>query len=167
MLKVAAAVFELKYDKFSRFLYSGVEEEPAGVTVTVLSLLSRTGCDPWMEAKKLSKLSNTAAVSRLARSIFSTCASCRNLPEAEQLAARLIERLPAMPETQATNLGVHYTRERFMTILAIVFAFVWLLLVCADRHPVQNVSHSMGPVPAQTSSSEADALTLRPAVPTR
>lgn len=136
MLKVIATELELKYDKFAKFLYSEVEEEPSGMIVTVLSLMSQLSCDPWVEAETLSQLSKIAAVSRLAHMIFSTCASRRTLPEAERLAARLIDRLPKTFEAPITNSDVNSGHERFMTLLAIVFAIAWLLLFFSDRRPI-------------------------------
>ena len=56
-MKVIATESELKYDKFAKFLYSEVEEEPSGMIVTVLSLMSQLSCDPWVEAETLSQLS--------------------------------------------------------------------------------------------------------------
>lgn len=76
------------------FLYADIDQEPNGMPLTVLSLLARSGVDPWDEARRLSTLSDATAISCMADRIGSSSARFRNRPDLRSLAASLVTRLP-------------------------------------------------------------------------
>jgi hypothetical protein len=52
--------------EFEPFLYSIVCEEPNGMPLTVVSVIARSGADPWKEAARIAKLPRDAAYDALA-----------------------------------------------------------------------------------------------------
>jgi hypothetical protein len=77
-----------------RFLFAAVGAEQDGVPLSMVSMLTRLGLDPWEEAGRLSSLSKREAGEQLARLIAELPDARRPLPEARELAEGLIEQLP-------------------------------------------------------------------------
>ena len=50
-----------------KFLFATVENETDGIPLSVISVLTRLGLDPWKEADRLSSVSTREAVEQLAR----------------------------------------------------------------------------------------------------
>ena len=89
-----------------RFLFATVEEEIDGIPLSVISALTRLGLDPWQEAGRLSSLSNPEAVEQLARLIVELPGLFRPLPEAREIADRLIQLLPRHDTDRGSALQV-------------------------------------------------------------
>jgi hypothetical protein len=85
--------------EFDPFLFATVGEEVDGVTLSVLSALTRLGLDPRDEAARLSRLTKEAAADQLARMIARLSDERWTLSEARRIAAPLIERLPTSTTT--------------------------------------------------------------------
>ena len=64
------------------------------MSLSVLSLLGRSGVDPWREAGRLAGLPKEAAGEWLAQAIAGAPSSAWPLPDAKVIAARLIALLP-------------------------------------------------------------------------
>ena len=81
--------------EFNAFLFASVGEDKSGVDLTVLSALARLGLDPWNEASRLADLPRAAAIQALSKTI--ALLPLGNWKEADppDIAARLVERLPA------------------------------------------------------------------------
>jgi hypothetical protein len=61
-----AARFSLLHSDLNNFLFAPVGEEQNGVTLSVLSGLTRLGLDPWEEAARLTPLPKVRAAEALA-----------------------------------------------------------------------------------------------------
>lgn len=91
--------YALGHSQYNAFLFASIGEEGNGVSLTVLTALTRLGLDPWQEAALLSDLPREAA----ARALADTLAT---LPEGDwpdgdwkasdlgEIAARLVGWLP-------------------------------------------------------------------------
>jgi hypothetical protein len=77
-----------------KFLFAAVGAEQNGVPLSMVSMLTRLGLDPWEEAGRLSSLSKREASEQLARLIAEVPDVRRSLPEARDLANGLVEQLP-------------------------------------------------------------------------
>lgn len=80
---------------FDAFLYSLVGEDEAGIELSVLSALARLGLDPWNEAARLANLPRAAAAQALAKSIAMLPVGNWREADSHEIAARLVNRLPA------------------------------------------------------------------------
>src|ERR1051325_6943666 len=87
------------------FLFSAVGDERNGIPLSIISMLTRLGLDPWNEAGRLSTLNQPEAVEQLARLIAEVPSAARTLGEARQIASGLVERLPKFDgaETQKSK----------------------------------------------------------------
>jgi hypothetical protein len=61
-----AARFSLLHSDLNDFLFASVGEEQNGVTLSVVSALTRLGLDPWAEAARLTPLPKARAAEALA-----------------------------------------------------------------------------------------------------
>ena len=87
--------FALKNSGLGAFLFAEVGTELNGSPLTILSILARSGQDPWAEAAKWAKLPKATIVDRLAESIARMPLMPQALAEARATAARLVLLLPA------------------------------------------------------------------------
>jgi hypothetical protein len=88
-------VYALQRSELNGFLFADVGVEPNGMTLSVLSALSRLGMDPWVEASRLARLPRNTAIDGLARTISTMPGSLWPLPDATPIAARLVALLPS------------------------------------------------------------------------
>jgi hypothetical protein len=87
--------FTLKNSDFNAFLFSDVGTELNGSTLTILSILARSGKDPWAEAARWGKLPVANAIDCLAQSIVRMPLSPQSIAGARVTAAQLVLLLPA------------------------------------------------------------------------
>ena len=80
--------------EFNAFLFASVGEDKSGVELTVLSVLTRLGFDPWQEAARLSELPRETAARTLAAAFALLPEGNWKMPQMASLAARLVECLP-------------------------------------------------------------------------
>lgn len=86
--------YALGHSRFNDFLFALVGEEKSGQELTVLSVLSRLGLNPWEEAARLSNLSKDAAAQALA-AIFARMPEDEwQQPGLKSIAGRLVDYLP-------------------------------------------------------------------------
>ena len=107
------------------FLFAAVGEERNGVPLSVISALTRLGLDPWEEAGRLSSLGKRDAVDRLLHLIGQLPGARWPSAEARDIAAGLIERLPAgggaaRSAAAPQPVGAWLTRERVFWLLLLV-----------------------------------------------
>lgn len=86
--------YALPHSELNGFLFADVGEEASGMKLSVLSTLARLGMDPWQEAARLARLPRKAAVDALARLIANLPNGLWSLPDATQIADRLVTLLP-------------------------------------------------------------------------
>ena len=77
-----------------KFLFAAVGAEQNGIPLTMVSVLTRLGLDPWEEAGRLSSLSKREAIEQLARLIAELPGARRPLMDAREIAGGLVEQLP-------------------------------------------------------------------------
>jgi hypothetical protein len=97
-------IFALRNSDLNPFLFSQVGTELNGSELTVLSILARRGQDPWLEARRLSKLPKLAAAVWLADKIKRMPLTTQDLAEAGTTAASLILLLPAQRGTAGETI---------------------------------------------------------------
>lgn len=90
-----SARFSLLHSDLNDFLFASVGEEQNGVTLSVVSALTRLGLDPWEEATRLTPLPKARAAEALATLIARL--PIRRTLSSDDLAIsqRLVELLPA------------------------------------------------------------------------
>jgi hypothetical protein len=86
--------FALRRSGLDEFLFASVGIEPSGMALSVLSVFARLGNDPWMEAGKLVGVPTGEAIISLAQTITAMPRSMWTLPDATEIATRLIALLP-------------------------------------------------------------------------
>ena len=90
-------VTTLQRSDLNEFLFADVGTEASGMVLSVVSLFARQGNDPWREADRLAKLPKAMAADSLTRAIAALPQGRWTLPDAAEIAARLIALLPARP----------------------------------------------------------------------
>jgi hypothetical protein len=86
--------FDLQRSNLNEFVFSEVGIEANGMSLTLLSTLSRLGLDPWDEAERLADMPSGPAAERVAQCIASLPGSLWPPREAAIIAARLVQKLP-------------------------------------------------------------------------
>jgi len=98
--------FSLLNSEFNDFLFAPIGEEGNDTLLTVLSALARLGIDPWQESARLAQLSTELATQRLT-SIIAELPNGRWAPaDADAIAARLVNLLPAKRPSVVPSPGV-------------------------------------------------------------
>ena len=100
--------YSLGHSEYNAFLFAAVGEEKVGLPLTVLTALTRLGFDPWREAARLSDLPRETAARAFAVTIAILPEGDWKASEAEAIAARLVNWLPArsalaIPSVEATR----------------------------------------------------------------
>jgi hypothetical protein len=89
-----AARFSLLHSDLNDFLFASVGEEQNGVTLSVVSALTRLGLDPWEEAARLTPLPKARAAEALAP-LIARLPICRTRSSDDlAISQRLVELLP-------------------------------------------------------------------------
>lgn len=100
---MANAPIQLGQDpQYDRFLSTPVGEDRHGINVTVLSMLSRLGVDPWGEASSLAKLPDSAARKRLESLIARFHDVAIPVPDRREIVAGLLASLPRQGKAART-----------------------------------------------------------------
>ncbi len=129
-------IFALERSDLNGFLFSVIGSERNGSDISVVSLLARTGADPWREAGRLAALPKLAAKEWLAQVIANGPSSTWALPEARVIAARLIALLPARAPREATTKPLAALRllEARKALTLFVLAAAGMAIVFALMH---------------------------------
>jgi hypothetical protein len=89
------ARFSLLHSDLNDFLFASVGEEQNGVTLSVVSALTRLGVDPWEEAARLTPLPKASAAVALATLIARLPIHRTQSSDDLAISRRLVELLPA------------------------------------------------------------------------
>ena len=89
------ARFSLLHSDLNDFLFASVGEEQNGVTLSVVSGLTRLGLDPWEEAARLTPLPKARAAEALAKVIARLPIHRTQSSDDLAISRRLVELLPA------------------------------------------------------------------------
>jgi hypothetical protein len=129
----APDVTALQRSDLNRFLFADIGIEANGMTLSVMSVFARRGADPWTEAGRLAALPKADATDSLANMIAGMPKSLWPLPDAVDIAVRLIGLLPARPTMgikQAAGLS-QMARQWPINQVALAAASVALLVAVA------------------------------------
>ena len=80
------------------FLFTAIADDPNGINLTMLSVLARSGVDPWEEAAGLRALSRADATERLVRMLAHVPNGPSPGDDVATLAARLVAQLHSSPK---------------------------------------------------------------------
>jgi hypothetical protein len=86
--------FSLIHSEFNEFLFAPIGEEQNGMSLSVISALTRLGIDPWEEAARLSTLPKAIAAGALAPMIARLPGGGWQVLDTQKIADRLIGLLP-------------------------------------------------------------------------
>ncbi|REF84510.1 hypothetical protein DES32_2617 [Methylovirgula ligni] len=128
--------------EFDTFLFAPVGEDRNGMLLSVLSVLTRLGVDPWREAAQLARLPGETATLRLASFIAALPAEQTADSAPEMAAARLIALLPrATPfsaPTRATEIGAGGANRLRGAVFALFFSAITVALLISAQLTVAN-----------------------------
>jgi hypothetical protein len=121
--------------ELDRFLFAAVGEERNDIPLSMISALTQLGLDPWDEAGRLCSLARRDAVDRLTELIIRLPGEPRPLAIARQIAAGLVDRLPAgnypsgppeepHPVRQAIAPGTMFWAICFLLLLAAIISML-------------------------------------------
>ena len=94
---------------FDAFLFASIGEERNGMSLSVLSALSRLHIDPWDDALRLARLPKASAIIELGQNIALLPLGKWQLSDATEIATRLVELLPkpgAKPQAAPVSASV-------------------------------------------------------------
>ena len=86
--------YSLGHSEYNDFLFASVGEEKIGMSLTVLTALTRLGVDPWLEAARLADLSKEAALQAFTATIAKLPEGDWKAADSEAIAQRLLSWLP-------------------------------------------------------------------------
>jgi hypothetical protein len=134
-------VFRPLRPDLDKFLFATVGDEIDGIPLSVISVLTRLGLDPWREADRLSSLSTREAVEQLARLTAELPGMSRPLAEAREIADGLVGLLPqhdrnssSAPQIQIRPPYRKPSHPRRFQFWVVGFVLVAVVLVSALIH---------------------------------
>ena len=137
--------------EFDGFLRASIGEDRNGMPLNVLSLLARSGTDPWQEAAILARLSGAVATERLASLIAALPDEALEKRESGMIAARLIMLLPPPSKARAPWRNALFHGGSATDPWAMKYFFFYLIImafvlgihgVVASRRPSAQGSRS-------------------------
>ncbi len=150
-------VFSPLDKRFDRFLYASVLERD-GLSVSVLSALTRQNLDPWGEAARLAGLPRDEAVDSLAATIWRS-SSAVSRAAASETALRLLELLP----TTASAGSLPHGAEDPVSLWLVygIFLFMMALSSGSNPQPKNDLAHQPSAiVVGQAANAPSDTTVL-------
>ncbi len=148
--------FSLINSEFNEFLYAPIGDEGNGMTLSVISALSRLDIDPWQEAARLSALSREKAVQALAPIIARLPGGQWALADTPEIAGRLAALLPrhdgASPSRVAAAMDPRKPHYPALFLILYFVGSVAISIVMATQHQSPLGGSS---VPTPTSASDS------------
>jgi hypothetical protein len=148
----AASVF-LPRSEFDEFLFAPICADSNGMTLSVLSMLARTGVDPWGKAAELARLPRETANAAVASFIAALPNGLVSPGDIAASAARLSALLPrgssrnavsSQSITGANSLNSTHVIAIVLILLCFLMGVGWLL---ASREPPLQTDRSGLPAP--------------------
>ncbi|TWT13713.1 hypothetical protein [Reyranella sp. CPCC 100927] len=143
---------------FEAFLFAPIGEERNGMTLSVLSGLSRLEVNPWDEAAELSQLPKDRAIAALDRRIAQLPLGTWLLSDTAAIATRLVNLLPKHdphPRVHPTAAPADDKRSSASLTLWLIAAGIAVLLVLGIPGRVEHMLTGDGAVaPIHTPSSQ-------------
>jgi hypothetical protein len=138
--------FSLINSEFNGFLYAPIGDEGNGMTLSVISALTRLDIDPWQEAARLSVLPKEGAIQALAPMIARFPEGQWALADTRAIAGRLAALLPqhdaASPPGIAASLdsGRRYYPALFLVLYFICSVAASFVMATQRQSPSTNSS---------------------------
>jgi hypothetical protein len=155
---VLLAPFSLINSEFNDFLYAPVGDEGNGMTLSVISALTRLDIDPWQEAARLSALSKEQAVQALAPIIARLPGGQWTDADMPNIALRLAALLPQhdgpSPSGLTAAISAGQSHYRAICLVLYVVGSVAASLFMAAQRPSPPAD---GAAPAETSDMDHGA----------
>jgi hypothetical protein len=123
----AAASVSFFRPEFDDFLYAPIGAEGTGMSLSVLSALSRLNVDPWEEAAELSELPTDTATQRLASLIARLPGGGWASADVAKIAGRLVKLLPSRSSSRAP---AGHVAERAHGVRAMTGSTFATILLC-------------------------------------
>ena len=156
--------FALKNSDFNAFLFADVGTELNGSTLTILSILARSGKDPWAEAARWGKLPVANAIDCLAQSIARMPLGPQSIAGARGTAAQLVLLLPT-PHLLADLRGgrTHVIRptSTWVSMALMVCALIFGLAMNAMMFVPKQVAGAPGAAAQMVQAAPASRPSLR------
>jgi hypothetical protein len=143
--------YALINSEFNDFLYAPIGDEGNGMTLSVISALTRLDIDPWREAARLSALSKEMAAQALAPIIARLPGGLWPAAESRVIATRLVAFLPLHDKAAAPNpiAAGSLGRPNSRTILLMIsLAFLLAAMLAMGMH--HQAPSSSDSAPADT-----------------
>lgn len=128
--------FALPPSVLNEFLLAEVGTQTNGLSLTVLSLLARTGKDPWEEAERLAGLPNETAIAAMSAAIADSRICVTSECDPNAVATRLVSRLPShfhSAGADAAGLGAPPINHPAFLFLALWITFGAMLIAFVSR----------------------------------
>jgi len=128
---------ELLRTDLNDFLFSPIANDANGMHLTVLSVLARSGVDPWAEAASLAALTRESATQKIVQLLTDLPNGPSPGDQTQSMAARLVTQLhsPSAPKlkpvasTPTTIRGDELPQLSFSALPARVRAAIYVLVV--------------------------------------
>jgi hypothetical protein len=138
--------------EFDDFLFAPIGDEPNGMSLSVISALTRLNIDPWREATRLSQLSKEKAVEALAPIIARLPIGTWTALDIPTIARRLVDVLPRNDDVIQTVTSLRVTdkvRSRAAyVIMLLALAVFYFGFVARHQPPSDAVTAPSAPADA-------------------
>jgi hypothetical protein len=137
-----SSIFAIQASGLQAFLFADVAIEPNGSPLSVLSMMARSGEDPWARAAHLAAEPRSVAMEALAADLTATPSVDLSPADAQLTALRLVLLLPGhaapdVPDALVSPEAVH----RWVWLMVAVFClFIILMGVLLPRFPAASVT---------------------------
>jgi hypothetical protein len=132
--------------EFDAFLFAPIGEEGNGMSLSVMSALTRLNIDPWREAAQLSKLSKERAVEALSPIIARVPVGRWTAVDIPAIALRLVDFLPrhdVVIQSVATLRVSRKVQSRAIYVIAmILLAILYFGFIAHNKAPAASDSAS-------------------------
>jgi hypothetical protein len=142
-----ADAFTLKNSNLNAFLYADVGTELNGSALTILSVLSRLGNDPWAEAARWTAMPKAAMIDCLARSIGKMPLDPQALADTNAIATRLVLLLPMQTQPPGQGIREAVKSPAMPNWMPVAFFCASLLMSLAFSMRSTPVSSDASPTP--------------------
>jgi hypothetical protein len=115
-----SARFSLLHSDLNDFLFAAVGEEQNGVTLSVVSALTRLGLDPWEEAARLTPLPKARAADALASLIARLPISRTGSSDDLAISQRLVELLPVQKSASRGRKRVGAGQKKYWQAMVLL-----------------------------------------------
>jgi hypothetical protein len=126
-------------DEYEPFLYAVIRDGNNGAPLTMLSVIARAGEDPWMEAARISRLPEDAALLVVKRMIEDCSDAAQEAPDCRATPTRLLALLSGRTRPPDTcPADADSGGAAILIVLAIFGGLMLASLLATLSHPAQG-----------------------------